>query len=73
MAGNGPENTNLEIWADPTVVRNTHTITVTSDSADLMLKIENIPTEENPKTGKITPLSVISTLKRISAPVVIGA
>ena len=73
MAGNGPENTHLEIWADPTVVRNTHTIKVTSDSADLTMKIENIPTEENPKTGKITPLSVISTLRRISAPVVIGA
>ncbi len=73
LAGSGVENTHLEIWADPTVVRNTHTITVKSDSADLTLKIENIPTEENPKTGKITPLSVISTLRRLSAPVVIGA
>ncbi|UWQ35615.1 aspartate dehydrogenase (plasmid) [Leisingera sp. M527] len=73
LAGSGVRNTHLEIWADPTVVRNTHTITVKSDSADLTLKIENIPTEENPKTGKITPLSVISTLRRLSAPVVIGA
>lgn len=73
MAGNGPENTHLEIWADPTVTRNTHTIKVKSDSADLTMKIENIPTEENPKTGKITPLSVISTLKRLTASVVVGA
>ncbi|APZ51145.1 aspartate dehydrogenase [Salipiger abyssi] len=73
LAGSGVANTHLEIWADPTVVRNTHTITVRSDSADLTLKIENIPTEDNPKTGKITPLSVISTLRRLSAPVVIGA
>ncbi len=73
MAGTGPDKTHLEIWADPTVVRNTHTIKVRSDSADLTLKIENIPTEENPKTGKITPLSVISTLRRLTAPIVIGA
>jgi len=73
LAGSGVDNTHLEIWADPTVVRNTHTIKVKSDSADLTMKIENIPTEENPKTGKITPLSVISTLRRLVAPVVIGA
>lgn len=73
LAGSGVDNTHLEIWADPTVVRNTHTIKVKSDSADLTLKIENIPTEANPKTGKITPLSVISTLRRLSASVVIGA
>ncbi|MCZ4257010.1 aspartate dehydrogenase [Sulfitobacter sp. G21635-S1] len=73
LAGSGVANTHLEIWADPTVVRNTHTITVKSDSADLTLKIENIPTEDNPKTGKITALSVISTLRRLTAPVVIGA
>ncbi len=73
LAGSGVDNTHLEIWADPTVVRNTHTIKVKSDSADLTLKIENIPTEENPKTGRITPLSVISTLRRLTAPVVIGA
>lgn len=73
LAGSGVDNTHLEIWADPTVVRNTHTIKVKSDSADLTMKIENIPSEENPKTGKITPLSVISTLRRLSAPIVIGA
>lgn len=73
LAGAGVDKTHLEIWADPTVVRNTHTITVRSDSADLTMKIENIPSEENPKTGKITPLSVISTLRRLTAPVVIGA
>lgn len=73
LAGAGVDRTHLEIWADPTVVRNTHTITVRSDSADLTLKIENIPTEANPKTGKITPLSVISTLRRLAAPLVIGA
>ncbi|WP_323769308.1 aspartate dehydrogenase [Antarctobacter sp.] len=73
LAGIGTKLTQLEVWADPTVKRNTHTITVVSDSANLTLKIENIPSDDNPKTGRITPLSVISTLKRLTAPLVVGA
>jgi aspartate dehydrogenase len=73
LAGIGPDKTQIEVWADPAVTRNTHTIEVVSDSASFMMKIENIPSEENPKTGKITPLSVISTLRRLTAPLVIGA
>ena len=72
-AGVGPDKTHLEIWANPGVDRNTHTITVDSDSAFLTMKIENIPSIENPKTGKITPLSIVSSLKRLTAPLVIGA
>jgi len=36
------------------------------------MTIENIPTEENPKTGKITALSVIATLRRLNAPLTAG-
>ncbi|MDB5852109.1 MAG: putative aspartate dehydrogenase, partial [Herminiimonas sp.] len=57
LAGVGPEKTLLEIWADPTVVRNTHTITVDSDSAKFTMTMENIPSE-NPKTGRIVAQSV---------------
>ena len=73
LAGIGTRDTQLEVWADPTVHRNTHMIEVVSDSANLTLKIENIPSDDNPKTGRITALSVISTLKRMTAPLVIGA
>lgn len=63
LAGLGPDRTMVEIWADPAVDRNTHTIRLDSDSVRLTMKIENIPTEENPKTGKLTALSVIATLR----------
>jgi aspartate dehydrogenase len=49
-----------------------HTITVESDSARFTMTIENIPTLENPKTGKITALSIIATLRRLKAPLVSG-
>ncbi|EDP61393.1 hypothetical protein BAL199_20065 [alpha proteobacterium BAL199] len=72
LAGIGPDATRLEIWADPAVTRNTHTITVDADSARFTMTIENVPSEENPKTGKITALSVIAALRRLTAPMVAG-
>lgn len=72
LAGIGPDETKLEIWADPGVTRNTHTISVNADSASLSMKIENIPTD-NPKTGRITALSVQSLLRKMSAPLSVGS
>ena len=73
LAGIGPDRTRLEIWADPGVTRNTHNIVVEADSARLTMMIENIPTEANPKTGRITALSAIATLRGIIAPLRIGS
>ena len=72
LAGIGPERTQVEIWADPTVTRNTHSIAVESDSSRLTMTIENIPSPENPPTGKITALSVMATLRRLVSPMVVG-
>jgi aspartate dehydrogenase len=71
LAGIGPDRTRVEIWADPTVTRNTHRIEVDSDSARFAMTIENIPSE-NPKTGRITALSVITCLRKLRAPLRIG-
>ena len=73
LAGIGPDQTRIEIWADPGVTRNTHTVIVKSDSSDLTMTIENIPSEENPRTGKITALSTMAALRRLTAPLVIGS
>jgi aspartate dehydrogenase len=71
LAGIGPDLTTIEIWADPAVTRNCHLIEVDSDSARFTLSIENIPSE-NPKTGRITALSVIAALRKLAAPLRIG-
>ncbi len=73
LAGIGPDRTTIEIWADPAVTRNVHTIEVKSDSSDLTMSIANIPSEENPATGKITALSAIAALKRLTATLVVGS
>jgi aspartate dehydrogenase len=72
LAGIGPDNTTLEIWADPALTRNTHRIEVDSDSASFAMSIENVPSD-NPKTGRITALSVISYLRKLGAPLRVGS
>ena len=71
LAGIGADRTMVQIWADPTVTRNTHRIEVDSDSARFSMTIENIPSE-NPKTGLITALSVIACLRKLNAPLRVG-
>lgn len=71
LAGIGPDRTTLEIWADPALTRNTHTIEVEADSASFSMSIANIPSD-NPKTGRITALSVIACLRKLRAPLRIG-
>lgn len=71
LAGVGPEKTLLEIWADPSVVRNTHTIVVDSDSAKFTMTMENIPSE-NPKTGRIVAQSVIAMLRKMKSGFKVG-
>ena len=73
FAGIGPERTRLEIWADPHVTRNTHRIVVEADSARFEMRIENVPTDENPRTGRITALSVIAALRRLTATLCVGS
>ena len=72
LAGIGADNTTLEIWADPALQRNVHRIEVDSDSASFSMTIENVPSE-NPRTGRITALSVISYLRKLGAPLRVGS
>lgn len=71
LAGLGPDKTELEIWADPHLERNTHRVDVDADSASFSMEIQNIPSD-NPKTGRITALSVVALLRKLVAPVGIG-
>jgi aspartate dehydrogenase len=72
LAGIGADRTMVEIWADPTVTRNIHRIEVEADAARLSMQIENVPSAENPRTGRLTALSVVAALKKLSSPLAIG-
>jgi aspartate dehydrogenase len=72
LAGVGPDRTTVEIWADPGVTRNTHRIEVEAEAACFSMQVENVPSAENPRTGRLTPLSVIAALKKLTSPLAIG-
>ncbi len=72
LAGIGPERTQVEVWADPTIDRNIQSVTIRSDSGEATMTMNNIPSAENPRTGRIVANSVIATLRRMTAPMVAG-
>jgi aspartate dehydrogenase len=71
LAGVGPDKTRLEIWADPSLTRNTHRIEVDSDTARFSMQIETVPSE-NPRTGKNVALSVVAALRGLVSELKVG-
>ncbi len=73
LAGIGPLRTRVEIWADPGVTRNIHTIKVEAAAARFSMTIENVPSEDNPRTGKLTTLSVLTCLRGLVSTLKVGS
>jgi aspartate dehydrogenase len=73
LAGVGPVRTRVEVWADPTVTRNVHTIRVVAESASMTMTIENVPSLGNPRTGRLAPLSVLACLRGMVSPLKAGS
>jgi aspartate dehydrogenase len=71
LAGIGPDRTRIRILAVPGLKRNCHDIEVEGEFGRLHVHIENVPTE-NPKTGKLTVLSIIRAVQDVVDPVRIG-
>ena len=71
LAGIGPDLTTVRIVADPFLDRNCHDISVEGEFGLLQVHIENIPSE-NPKTGRLTALSIIRSVRDVVDPVRIG-
>lgn len=71
LAGIGPDRTTVRIVADPSLDRNCHDITVEGEFGLLRVHIENIPSE-NPKTGRLTALSIIRSIRDVADSFKIG-
>lgn len=71
LAGIGPDQTRVRILAVPGLPRNCHDIDIEGEFGKLHVHIENIPSE-NPKTGKLTALSIIRAVQDVVDPVRIG-
>ena len=73
LAGIGPVRTKVRIWADPDVDRNIHTIEVEAAAARFSMRIENVPSDDNPRTGKLVALSALACLRGLVSPLKIGS
>jgi len=71
LAGIGPDQTRVKIFAVPGLLRNCHDIDVEGEFGKLHVHIENVPSE-NPKTGKLTALSIVRAVQDAMDPVRIG-
>lgn len=72
FAGLGLDRTEVRIIADPEVDRNQHEITAAGAFGRLSFEVQGIPTDENPRTGRLVAMSIVNTLRGHRSPMVIG-
>jgi aspartate dehydrogenase len=72
LAGIGLDQTELRVVAVPAIDRNCHEVVVEGAFGRLEVRIENVPSEENPRTGRIVAMSVVRALIDRRSPLTIG-
>ncbi len=71
LAGIGPKETKVEIWADPDAIGNSHEITVIGEYSQISAKITNSPDPKNPKSSMLAAQSIVALLKGLSYPLTV--
>lgn len=72
LAGIGPDKTDVQIWADPMSVGNSHTVRVESDAGNLSMSITSALFAQKAISGRMTPQSVIACLRGLYARLHVG-
>ncbi len=62
----------VEIWVDPAVERNIHEIFAEGEFGDIYIRVNNVPSPENPATSYMAALSILTLLKNLDEPLVVG-
>jgi aspartate dehydrogenase len=72
LAGLGLDATRVRVIADPGVDRNHHEVLAEGTFGQLRFEIANVPTLDNPRTGRLVAMSVVHALQRRRARLLIG-
>jgi len=72
LAGIGLDRTEVVMIADPTVARNIHIVTAEGAFGMLRFEIANVPSETNPRTGKLVAMSILHALRTRRATLIAG-
>ena len=67
LAGIGFDRTRLKVVADPALKYNTHFIEVKGKTGRFSIKLENVPSPENPKTAWLACYSALAALKGVKS------
>ena len=66
------QDADVELWADPLVERNIHELFIEGDFGETYIKVTNVPSPDNPATSYLAALSILSLLKNLDDPFVVG-
>jgi len=72
LAGIGPEKTRVKVFCVPGSRFNMHDIVVEGEFGSLRTHVENVPTETNPRTGRLAAMSAVAMLKSLTATLCVG-
>jgi aspartate dehydrogenase len=73
LAGIGPQKTRVKVFCVPGARFNMHDIVVEGDFGSLRTHVENVPTETNPRTGRLAAMSAVALLKGLTSTLYVGA
>ena len=62
----------VEIWIDPDVDRNIHEIIAEGSFGEIFIRVANVPSPDNPATSYLAALSVLTLLRDLNDPLVVG-
>jgi len=62
----------VEIWIDPGVDRNVHEIIAEGAFGEIFIRVSNVPSADNPSTSYLAALSILTLLKNLGEPLVVG-
>ena len=62
----------VELWVDPAVDRNIHEIFIDGEFGDAYIRVRNVPSPDNPATSYLAALSILTLLRNLDNPLVVG-
>lgn len=66
------QDADVELWVDPAAERNIHEIFAEGDFGDIYVRVRNVPSPGNPATSYMAALSILTLLKNLDNPLVVG-
>ncbi|HVP97554.1 aspartate dehydrogenase [Methanoregula sp.] len=66
------KDADVELWVDPAAEKNVHELFIEGDFGETYIRVTNVPSPENPATSYLAALSILSLLKNLDSPLIIG-